>query len=83
MTQITVGNGNCKKKSLNTDMWKSERMYPTKFSTCPSYLLKQKPAERLSLGFSDARKKISAQRIDSKFLECNPVDNSLSWGNVT
>ena len=35
--------------------------YPTKFPNCPSYLLKNKPAERPSLGSSDAREKISAQ----------------------
>ena len=40
--------------------------YPTKFPNCPSYLSKKKPGERLSLGSSEAREKISAQRLESK-----------------
>ena len=42
--------------------------YPIKFPNFPSYLPKKKPAERPSLGFSDAREKISTQR-----LECKPL----------
>ena len=42
--------------------------YPTKFPNCPSYLSEKKPAERPSLGSSDAREKISAQRLESKRL---------------
>ena len=41
-------------------------VYPTKFPNCPSYLSKKKPGERLSLGSSEAREKISAQRLESK-----------------
>ena len=47
-----------------------------------NYLSKKKPVETPSLGSSDARE-ISAQRLDSKFLECNPADISLSWSNAT
>ena len=42
--------------------------YPTKFPNCPSYLSKTKLAERPSLGSSDAREKISAQRLECKRL---------------
>ena len=41
-------------------------MYATKFPICSSYLSKKKPAERPSLGSSDAREKISVQRLESK-----------------
>ena len=41
-------------------------MYATKFPNCSSYLSKKKPAERPSLGSSDAREKISVQRLESK-----------------
>ena len=42
--------------------------YPTKFPNSPSYLSKKKPAEKPSLGSSDSREKISAQRLESKRL---------------
>ena len=43
-----------------------KREYSTKFPNCPSYFSK-KPAERPSLGSSDAREKISARRLNRKW----------------
>ena len=42
--------------------------YQTEFANWPSHLSKKKLEERLSIGFSDARNKISAQRLESKRL---------------
>ena len=56
--------------------------YPTKFPNCPSYLSKKKPAERPSLGSSDAREKISAQRLESKQLSELEAKTELSINDI-
>ena len=88
----TNDTNNRRKRKLQKEKTKYRQVkngaYPTKFTNCPSklskknYLSKKKPVETPSLGSSDARE-ISAQRLDSKFLECNPADISLSWSNAT
>ena len=63
---------NCRKWTPQKEEFKNryvkKGVYSTKFPNCSSYLLKKKPAERSSLGSSDAREKISAQRSESKQL---------------
>ena len=41
-----------------------KRAYPTKSPNYPSHLSKKKPAERSSLGSSNAKEKNSAQRLE-------------------
>ena len=64
MSQIIVGNGNCRRKCLKQICEKG--VYATKFLNCPSYLSKKKSVERRSLGSSGVREKIPAQRLESE-----------------
>ena len=57
--------------------------YPTKLSNCPS---KKKSAERPSLDSSDAKEKISVQRLKSKRLselEAKTLDSKVEVSRIT
>ena len=89
MTQITEENGDCKRKSLNTDMWERERLQQN-FETILHIFQKKKPAERPSLSFSDAREKISAQIVndiysflnESHFIELTALDYKIEVSRI-